>query len=169
MSAKAKKRRHVVMGGKGLRCLNCGAEEDAHFPVRIEVLKAIGKAFEKEHARCEPSEAGKKRFEFSTPWEWLHSWDTGIASKTLCAFFTGGSIPIADRGVPHDPDDFGRCYRLLAKFPEWKLRFPQFVAKHPEWTALVANWEHLEKLYEEELPTGSAPKLYDFMKALVPA
>lgn len=165
---------HVVMGGKGVRCLNCGTEEDAHFPVRLEVLKAIGNAFEKEHAHCEPSEAGAARLAFKTPAEWLDSWDTGVSSKTIWWVMTGlnpgfGSPLGCGPDVPHDPDDFGRCYRLLAAFPDWRARLPEVSARFPAWSRLVAHWADLEKLYEEEFPTGGAPKLYDLVQKLTGA
>ena len=56
-----------------------------------------------------------------TPIEWLMSGDTGISSETICAVMTGskkGGVFGAD--IPHDVADFGRCYRLLKNFPEWR-------------------------------------------------
>lgn len=160
----AKKKNHVGMGGTGMRCLNCGTEESVHYPVRIGVLKAIGTAFEREHKNCKPSEAGRKRFEFATPDEWIRSWDTGISSKVLWTFFTGRGV--AERCAPHDPDDFGRCYRLLKAFPEWRARLFEVGETFSEWSPLVLRWVELESLYEQELPTGGAPKLYALIQKL---
>lgn len=163
--AKTKKKPHVVVGGAGFRCLNCGTEESVQFPVRLEVYAVHGKCFERSHKLCKPSEAGAKRFEWSTPAEWKASWDTGISSLTIWSFFTGqhgGEV-----GIPHDPEDFGRCFRLLAKLPGWRASLPRLAERFPEWAPLVERWAHMERLYEEELPTGSAPRLYAFMRPLV--
>jgi hypothetical protein len=74
-----------------------------------------------------------------------------------------------DGSVPADPSDFGRCYRLLKHFPEWRLRLLEVVARYPEWCALVREWDALTELYEEEIkrPDRCAPKLYDRMKDLI--
>ena len=39
-------------------------------------------------------------------------------------------------------------------------------AAYPEWAPLVAVWDELTALYEEELPSGRCPKLYDRMQQL---
>lgn len=163
---------HVIAGGKGFRCLNCGVEEDAHHPVRLDVWAVHGRAFERDHKRCKPSEAGKKRFEFKTPDEWLDSWDTGISSKSIFWVMTGRNpgFGYGDTGspdVPHDPTDFGRCHRLLKAFPEWRGRLGEVSKRFTSWETLVSRWDDLEALYEEEFPTGSAPKLYALMQSLV--
>jgi len=99
--------------------------------------------------------------------EWLLSGDTGVSSKTIFAVMTGSDMKGAD--VPHDPDDFGRCYRLLSHFPEWKTRLSEVAAKFPIWGPMVAAWEELAALYEKETKNhcGVAPKLYDRMKTLI--
>ena len=51
--------------------------------------------------------------------------------------------------TPSDPDDFGRCYRLLAKFPEWRQRMPEVAAQYPKWGPMVAAWDELTELYEQ--------------------
>ena len=67
--------------------------------------------------------------------------------------------------APHDPDDFGRCHRLLQAFPEWRSRLDEMRA-HPGWGPLVDAWSELEALYAEEIQSGKAPKLYARMCAL---
>jgi hypothetical protein len=71
-------------------------------------------------------------------------------------------------GRPYDPDDFGRCYRLLALAPEWRARIAEMAAYGDEWAALSAAWDELTALYEAEAPshTGTAPKLYFRMREL---
>lgn len=107
-----------------------------------------------------------------TPIEWLLGGDTGISSKTICAVMTGsemkGGFP---PDIPYDPGDFGRCYRLLIHFPEWRNRLPEVAAKHPKWGPMVQAWDELTALYEEEIQNkdGRASKLYERMQELVEA
>lgn len=99
---------------------------------------------------------------------WLAGGDTGISSKTIWSVMTGRRI--GDRhwrpDVPRDPDDFGRCHRLLETFPGWRWRMPEVASVHPEWSRLVAAWDELTVLYLEEFPSGRAPRLYARMRAL---
>lgn len=113
-----------------------------------------------------------------TPIDWLMGDDTGISSKTICSVMTGSAAPEwAD--TPSDPDDFGRCYRLLALFPLWRSRLPEVAAKYPKWGPMVAAWDELVALYEqccekdgrytdESYQAGSdaAGKLFTRMQAL---
>lgn len=169
----AKREEHVVMIGKGVGCLHCGVEEALPYPCRLEVLDAVGKAFTREHRACKPSESGAARFKFMSPEEWLDSWDRGTSSETLYVALTGAPLEGHDRhGVPIDPADFGRCHRLLAVAPDWRARLNKpgtvriLEALCPGWARLVARWDDLERLYEEESPSGSAPKLYALLKEL---
>lgn len=161
-----KPKAHVVMIGKGIGCVNCGAEQAISFPSSVTVFKAIGEAFTKDHKRCKPSEGGRKRFEYSTPTEWFESWDTGVSSLTIFSVFKGYGRP-EQPDVPHDPADFGRCYRLLKVAPGWRDRLSEVAARYPAWTPLATHWDELTKLYEEELPTGKAPKLHKRMRELL--
>jgi hypothetical protein len=68
--------------------------------------------------------------------------------------------------VPLDPDDFGRCHRLLALIPNGVERMSEVAAAYPEWAGLVGAWAELAALYEEELPSGRAPRLYRRIKEL---
>lgn len=105
-----------------------------------------------------------------TPIDWLLSCDTGVSSKTICAVMTGSKI-VGSFGpdVPHDPSDFGRCYRLLALFPEWLERLPEVAEQFPMWGPMVEAWGELTALYEEETKnaSGNAPKLYKRMQELI--
>lgn len=82
-----------------------------------------------------------------TPIEWLLGDDTGASSKTICAAMTGSTSDYAD--VPYDASDFGRCYRLLRHFPEWRARMSEMSAKFPTWGPLVAAWDELTAMYEQ--------------------
>jgi hypothetical protein len=105
-----------------------------------------------------------------TPIEWLLSGDTGVSSKTILAVMTGSELGGAfGPDVPHDPSDFGRCYRLLQNFPEWRARLPEVATAYPIWGPMVDAWDELATIYEEEKQnkSGKAPKLYERMRKLV--
>jgi hypothetical protein len=99
-----------------------------------------------------------------TPTEWLLSDDTCMSSKTICAVMTGTKY--ADPDVPYDAGDFGRCYRLLELFPEWRARLPEVAAKHPKWGPLVSAWDELTALYRRTRGQGGRT-FYDRISALV--
>lgn len=106
------------------------------------------------------------------PNEWIISDDTGISSKTIWAVMMDcvpEEYPWHKFDVPHDPSDFGRCYRLLQKFPEWKARLEEVAAQFTKWIPMVREWDALTALYEEEIQNESkrAPKLYAKMQELV--
>ena len=96
--------------------------------------------------------------------EWYRSYQTGISSETIFEVMTG--IPVRRHDMPYDPSDFSRCYELLERFPEWKPRLHEVSARFPRWKGLIDNWDKLTELYEEEKPTGEAPKLYKLIDEL---
>lgn len=102
-----------------------------------------------------------------TPTDWLLSGDTGISSETIFRVMVGSTAPVAwgKADIPYDPSDFGRCYRLLQLFPEWRNRLPEVANRFPDWEPFVKEWDSLTALYEEELAegTGKAPRLYEKM------
>lgn len=116
-----------------------------------------------------------------TPTDWLLSNDTGISSKTIFTVMTGSwmSGRAWDCDTPHDPDDFGRCYRLLALFPQWRGRLQEVAHHFPKWGPMVAAWDELTALYERicepdgrytrasyEANKEAAKTLYERMKTL---
>lgn len=113
-----------------------------------------------------------------TPEQWIVGDDTGVSSKTIWAVMMGavsGQEPWYAFDVPHDPDDFGRCYRLLKAIPEWRPRLHEVAERFPKWAPLIAAWDELTALYEEEVANGKprrlcsrAPKLYERMRQLRP-
>lgn len=155
---------HCVLGNNSFRCLHCGVETALDMPVSIRVMVAMTKDFTDQHARCKPSPQGAQRFQYKTPEEWATSWDTGTSSMTIWKVMMGK--PLAQgTATPQDPADFGRCYRLLEAFPQWRARMGEML-RVAGWASLVTAWPTLEALYEKELPTGHAPKLYEEMKRL---
>lgn len=94
--------------------------------------------------------------------KWLRGVDTGASSKTIFFHLCGENYSwqveaSAGRGfdgmtaAPRDGADFGRCYRLLKRFPEWRARLPELAAKLPDtqWPKLVAKWDELTGIYEK--------------------
>lgn len=93
--------------------------------------------------------------------QWLLNDDRGVSSETIVSVMTGCEIRYPD--VPHDADDFGRCYRLLELFPEWKYRMKEVAKKHPTWKPLVKNWDELTRSYEN----GFYGQVTDGIRALL--
>ncbi len=98
---------------------------------------------------------------------WLYGNDTGMSSEAIFHFMTLG---IKGGNTPADPDDLGRCLRLLERFPEWRKRMPEMADCSPEWAAMVPHWGLLETTFLSEVGglrrSGSAPKTYDMMAAI---
>ena len=97
---------------------------------------------------------------------WLESDDKGLSSKFMAYVLMNG--PMAANEYPHDPSDFGRCYRFLKAVPEARERLDLLRRQSKEWDVMIQNWSRLEALWEEESTskTGMAPKLYAEMLSL---
>jgi hypothetical protein len=113
---------------------------------------------------------------------WREEDDTGTSSMTILHTLGGCrwarmrvENALWQRGraslgrVPFDPDDLGRCIRLLDIFPAWRERLGEVAAKYPAWATLVRHWPEMEALYREELPehAGTAPQLLARMRGLL--
>lgn len=104
--------------------------------------------------------------------EWLKGPDTGTSSRSIFAVLSKkhGHLAFVGHGFgpsePLDPDDFGRCHRLLQAIPEWRGRLAEVAAAYPGWGPLIREWDRCTALYEQEEPTGRAPKLYALMQEL---
>jgi hypothetical protein len=50
------------------------------------------------------------------------------------------------QSVPSDAGDFGRCSRLLARFPEWRANLVRVAEAYPDtkWPAIIARWDEVE-------------------------
>jgi hypothetical protein len=143
-------------------CTRCGEGLTINLPQRFEVVTGAMLGFVRAHAHCEPGQYFPKPP--MNPEEWAAGRDTGISSLTIYRVMTGKPSHNGTYHTPRDPDDFGRCYRLLKLFPQWRSRLPEFAEKFPKWARLIAEWDELTALYEEESPSGTCPKLYDRMK-----
>lgn len=110
------------------------------------------------------------------PQEWIVAGDTGISSRVIWAVMMHVSLDVMPKAdIPHDPLDFGRCYRLLEIMPEWRDRLDQVVEKCPKWAPLVEHWDELEEMYEACLDeagryrggTEQSRAMYERMKELL--
>jgi hypothetical protein len=103
---------------------------------------------------------------------WLASGERGISSNTIVQHLTGlKTMRDGYMSHPYDPDDLSRCRKLLEAVPLLKLMLPGMATCSPEWAALVARWDELCSLMDEEAPRwnegiGSAPKTYELMASL---
>lgn len=111
-----------------------------------------------------------------TELEWIVSDDTGVSSKAIWAHMMDAKVTPKPWGsYPHDPADFGRCYRLLKRFPAWRSRIGEMAQYGEEWAALAGAWDELEALFESEaremamdrLSWWSAPLTYNRMKLIL--
>lgn len=87
-----------------------------------------------------------------SPEQWIVFGEVGTSSKTIWAVLTGAVTAYVnswDFDVPHDMDDFSRCYKLIALFPAWRSRLPEVAAVFPAWTPFVREWDNLCQLYRE--------------------
>jgi len=101
---------------------------------------------------------------------WLECDDTGRASRFMAWTLMGAKagVPLAENDHPHDPSDLGRCLRFLEACPGIKDKLLVMGENcGAVWRGLILQWDALEGLYREELPTGTAPKLYAIMQQII--
>lgn len=154
---------HAGMVENALVCNRCGSRYEMGLPMPIYLLTATLEAWTKHHRDCQGNRSAMR--EARSVHDWITSDDTGISSKAIWAHMMGRRP--SNPTHPWDPADFGRCYRLLALAPEWEARMPEMAKYSDVWGRLGAAWPELKALYEEELPSGTCPKLYQRMKDLI--
>lgn len=96
--------------------------------------------------------------------EWLAGDDVGESSKFMASVLSGEFK--AHNSYPYDPDDFGRCWRFLTKFPALAAKLPEMRKQGAVWSRLIDNWDEIKRLYIEEVPSGICPKCYALMQQL---
>ena len=85
--------------------------------------------------------------------DWRTGPDVGLSSLVIWSVMVGRHPADVLRGhtlsdcVPRDANDFGRCVRLLLRFPLWRARLPEIAAKIPEWDGLCREWERLTEMW----------------------
>jgi hypothetical protein len=148
--------------GETAHCTRCGEGLTINMPQRLEVALAAMQAFGKIHAKCKPRDYQEPEI---TALNWPQSRDTGVSSATIWQAFTGEAL-YNSNDVPHDPSDFGRCYRLLKLRPEWEAELSEVSDLIPAWKPYVTKWPKLKELYEEALRTGDGNPMFEFMQKM---
>lgn len=102
--------------------------------------------------------------------QWISGGDRGLSSETLWRAMMGREQERVS--YPHDPDDFGRCARLLRLIPEWRPRISEMSALHPVWAALAQRWDEITAAMDQEVGIDwskgrKAAKTYDLMKSII--
>lgn len=105
-----------------------------------------------------------------TPIEWLFMGEVGISSKTMCAAILD-QVPAGVRkgfyfDVPHDPDDFDRCYMFAIKCSLTADQLKLVKERIPWYAPIIDNWEELVTLYGQEMTSGRCPRLYKRLREL---
>ena len=85
--------------------------------------------------------------------EWIGTQNVGVSSKTMwvalmCPQCVNGN-DCWNYDVPHDADDFSRCYHL-SKFARLSLGDLRKVAKvFPYWKPIIDEWDNLVSAYAD--------------------
>lgn len=101
--------------------------------------------------------------------EWFDGRDTGMSSEAIAHHMSRGTC----RGDhPWDPDDLGRCLRLLKRFPQWRPRLSEMGRYNPQWKRLSERWDEVSACMLDEVgiaweKANSAPITYALMKEVI--
>lgn len=127
------KRHLIAMHAASATCVPCAAVVAAELQV-------------KRHER------GPVPKNLSAYYDWADGPDSGISSRTIVRAITGAHVLERwEPSPPWDDDDFGRCSRVLKRFPELRPQLHKVAEAHPAWRTLVDAWDELEALYETNL------------------
>lgn len=96
---------------------------------------------------------------------WLRCDETGASSEYLAGVLSGKFHRPA--AYPHDPADFGRCVKMLEAAPELNKKLYRLNKRGPHWRALWLHWDELTRLWRDESPSGTCPRLYARMQELL--
>lgn len=96
---------------------------------------------------------------------WLDSDDTGSSSLYMAYAFSYNldlwmHRTIPSYNYPRDPDDLGRCIRLVEAVPEFGRCIPEMARKGAHWMAVTTNWANWVEMYQ----AGDTDRLYTEMK-----
>ena len=82
---------------------------------------------------------------------WWRGCGVGMSSAAIFHSFCRDDLKreageYAKQSVPQDAADLGRCLRLLAAFPEWRLRLNEVATRYADtaWPKIAARWSELE-------------------------
>lgn len=97
---------------------------------------------------------------------WLDSDDTGSSSLYMAWCLSAGQFGYwqgrkqPEPAYPHDPDDLGRCIRLIEAVPEFGGKIPEMSHRGAHWLAVTTNWTRWVEMYDD-----GDESLYDAMQA----
>lgn len=97
---------------------------------------------------------------------WFVSGDTGVSSESMVAVAVQAQSLTERLDAPHDPADFGRCYRLVQAVPEIREHFSDIGATIPSFKGILDRWDDLVAIYERDLPMGKSTELHQRIKEL---
>jgi hypothetical protein len=80
---------------------------------------------------------------------WMAGTDSGASSESLASCHLG-LTPRFGWMEPADSADFGRCYRLLVRFPEVRSCVDKLAQKHTGWAKLAPIWDELMQMARED-------------------
>jgi len=163
--------KHTTIRNGKLFCLHCGGSHDISLPMALDKMVSTMEAFNALHANCvktwEEPEPDHSLLQHERAQWWMKYGETGLSSKTMWYHF----MNCADFAIdyPHDPSDFGRCYKLLEAVPEWKSRIKELASLSPVWKKLVENWDKLSRMYEDLINTKAekGSEMFDLMQSLI--
>lgn len=87
---------------------------------------------------------------------WLDSDDTGASSLYMAWILSAGQFgywqgrPQPTINYPHDPDDLGRCIRLIKAVPEFADQLHLMAHVGDKWQMVINRWERWCDLYRKE-------------------
>jgi hypothetical protein len=164
------KSKHTIIRNENLFCTHCGGEKVLVYPISISDMTKEIETFNEVHGSCklrwgqpfpDKSLSVRAKEDF-----WLKHGEHGSSSMTIFENLAQRAMPKYHQNHPLDPDDFRRCYLLLNTIPEWKTRLPELKTLSPVWSKLVDNWDKLTEMLEEQMKTGKANGMYEFMQSL---
>lgn len=90
---------------------------------------------------------------------WLASDDVRMSSKFMASVLSGQFH--AEFAIPYDPEDLGRCLRMIQAAPELTPRIDEMRKHGPMWTAVADKWDRWTAMINEE----QYQALYEEMRA----
>lgn len=86
---------------------------------------------------------------------WLASDDVGMSSKYMAWVLSGKAFPQPENYYPRDPDDLGRCIRLVRAVPDLAERVPMMAQHGKEWATVATNWDRWVAMYDDPDDDGT--------------
>ena len=106
----------------------------------------------RDNAKIWEEQIAKKLSSCNPEGQWFYGTDVGRSSAAIFAVFCDPSFmtepeQFSQKAWPIDCDDFGRCERLLAIFPDLRGRLNEVAEAYPDtkWPKLIARWDEIEK------------------------